>query len=169
MRTVLNVYMEEPPLISEWRTLTETSKRGRRSVLYFLCLHSYEDIPQLIGIARVGDRQPLRPRSAPARFSGAILTNIGGRSLSLCTIDRYRSRFCRCSSSSRQASQKVEIALALGFFLRKIAVPRMKETTCKKLQEIGGICAGRRMHAKTNEATGGDDSRGAQLPVAGGL
>jgi L-methionine (R)-S-oxide reductase len=29
--------------------------------------------------------------------------------------------------------------LALGFFLRKIASPRMKETTCKKLQEIGGF------------------------------
>jgi putative methionine-R-sulfoxide reductase with GAF domain len=43
------------------------------------------------------------------------------------------------SSSSRQALQKVKIALALGFFLRKIAVPRMKETTCKKLQEIGGF------------------------------
>jgi putative methionine-R-sulfoxide reductase with GAF domain len=43
------------------------------------------------------------------------------------------------SSSSRQALQKVKIALALGFFLRKIAFPRMKETTCKKLQEIGGF------------------------------
>jgi GAF domain-containing protein len=43
------------------------------------------------------------------------------------------------SSSSRQALQKVEIALALGFFLRKIVSPRMKETTCKKLQEIGGF------------------------------
>jgi putative methionine-R-sulfoxide reductase with GAF domain len=54
------------------------------------------------------------------------------------------------SSSSRQASQKVEIALALRFFLRKIAVPRMKETTCKKLQEIGafalaGGCTRKRM------------------------
>jgi putative methionine-R-sulfoxide reductase with GAF domain len=54
------------------------------------------------------------------------------------------------SSSSRQALQKVKIALALGFFLRKIAVPRMKETTCKKLQEIGafalaGGCAKKRM------------------------
>src|SRR4029450_4473773 len=41
------------------------------------------------------------------------------------------------SSSSRP--QKVEIALAHRFFLRKIVVPRMKETTCKKLQEIGGF------------------------------
>jgi putative methionine-R-sulfoxide reductase with GAF domain len=54
------------------------------------------------------------------------------------------------SSSSRQALQKVKIALALGFFLRKIALPRMKETTCKKLQEIGafalaGGCTRKRM------------------------
>jgi putative methionine-R-sulfoxide reductase with GAF domain len=46
--------------------------------------------------------------------------------------------------------QKVKIVLALGFFLRKIAVPRMKETTCKKLQEIGafalaGGCMRKRM------------------------
>src|SRR5262249_39950788 len=46
--------------------------------------------------------------------------------------------------------QKVEIAHALGFFLRKIAFPRMKETTCKKLQEIGafalaGGCTQKRM------------------------
>jgi L-methionine (R)-S-oxide reductase len=52
------------------------------------------------------------------------------------------------SSSSKR--QKVEIALALGFFLRKIAFPRMKETTCKKLQEIGafalaGGCTRKRM------------------------
>jgi L-methionine (R)-S-oxide reductase len=52
------------------------------------------------------------------------------------------------SLSSRP--QKVEIPLALGFFLRKIAVPRMKETTCKKLQEIGafalaGGCTQKRM------------------------
>jgi L-methionine (R)-S-oxide reductase len=46
--------------------------------------------------------------------------------------------------------QNVEIALALGFFLRKIVFPRMKETTCKKLQEIGafalaGGCTRKRM------------------------
>jgi L-methionine (R)-S-oxide reductase len=54
------------------------------------------------------------------------------------------------SSSSRQASQKVKIALALDLFLRKIDVPRMNETTCKKLQEIGafalaGGCTRKRM------------------------
>jgi len=49
--TVLNVYMEEPPLVSEWRTLTETANVV--VVPFFISdgLHSYEDIPQLIGIA----------------------------------------------------------------------------------------------------------------------
>jgi putative methionine-R-sulfoxide reductase with GAF domain len=56
----------------------------------------------------------------------------------------------RTSSSNKQVSQKIKIALALGLFLRKIAVPRMKETTCKKLQEIGafalaGGCTRKRM------------------------
>jgi len=48
---VLNVYMEEPPLVSEWRTLTKTANVV--VVPFFISdgLHSYEDIPQLIGIA----------------------------------------------------------------------------------------------------------------------
>ena len=48
---VLNVYMEEPPLVSEWRTLTKTANVV--FVPFFISdgLHSYEDIPQLIGIA----------------------------------------------------------------------------------------------------------------------
>ena len=32
---VLNVYMEEPPLVSDWRKLTENSKRGCGSIFYF--------------------------------------------------------------------------------------------------------------------------------------
>ena len=48
---VMNVYMEEPPLVSEWRTLTKTANVV--VVPFFISdgLHSYEDIPQLIGIA----------------------------------------------------------------------------------------------------------------------
>jgi sirohydrochlorin cobaltochelatase len=47
---VLNVYMEEPPLVSDWRKLTET--RNVVVVPFFISdgLHSYEDIPRLIGI-----------------------------------------------------------------------------------------------------------------------
>jgi sirohydrochlorin cobaltochelatase len=49
---VLNVYMEEPPLVSRWRTLTKT--RNVVVVPFFISdgLHSYEDIPRLIGIAQ---------------------------------------------------------------------------------------------------------------------
>jgi sirohydrochlorin cobaltochelatase len=85
-RTVLNVYMEEPPLVSEWRTLTKTANVV--VVPFFISdgLHSYEDIPRLIGIvvAEAVDRS--RPASAPpATASGQIFRHnpysIDGRSL----------------------------------------------------------------------------------------
>ena len=48
---VLNVYMEEAPLVSDWRKLTKT--RNVVVVPFFISdgLHSYQDIPRLIGIA----------------------------------------------------------------------------------------------------------------------
>jgi sirohydrochlorin cobaltochelatase len=48
---VLNVYMEEPPLVSDWRKLTDTPNVV--VVPFFISdgLHSYEDIPVLLGIA----------------------------------------------------------------------------------------------------------------------
>jgi sirohydrochlorin cobaltochelatase len=47
---VLNVYMEEPPLVADWRKLTKT--RHVVVVPFFISdgLHSYEDIPGLLGI-----------------------------------------------------------------------------------------------------------------------
>src|SRR5881397_3858576 len=54
------------------------------------------------------------------------------------------------SSSSRPLPQKVENRARARFLLRQIVFPRMKETTCKKLQEIGafalaGGCTRKRM------------------------
>ncbi len=47
---VLNVYMEEPPLVSDWKKLTTT--QNVVVVPFFISdgLHSYEDIPRLLGI-----------------------------------------------------------------------------------------------------------------------
>lgn len=47
---VLNVYMEEAPLVADWVTLTSTPNVV--VVPFFIAdgLHSYEDIPQLLGI-----------------------------------------------------------------------------------------------------------------------
>ena len=47
---VLNVYMEEPPLVSDWLKLTRT--RNVVVVPFFVSdgLHSYEDIPAMLGI-----------------------------------------------------------------------------------------------------------------------
>jgi sirohydrochlorin cobaltochelatase len=57
---VLNAYMEEPPLVSDWRELTRTS--NVIVVPFFISdgLHSYEDIPRLLGIV---DAAP-SPRSS---------------------------------------------------------------------------------------------------------
>jgi len=56
---VLNVYMEEAPLVSDWRTLTKTPNVV--VVPFFISdgLHSYEDIPKLVGIKE--GRSPDRP------------------------------------------------------------------------------------------------------------
>ena len=84
--TVLNVYMEEPPLVSEWRTLTKTANVV--VVPFFISdgLHSYEDIPQLIGIVVAAGVDRGRPGSAPpATARGEIFRHnpyqIDGRSL----------------------------------------------------------------------------------------
>jgi len=63
--TVLNVYMEEPPLVSDWRKLTKTSNVV--VVPFFISdgLHSYEDIPVLLGIAVAAGVDRGRPGSAP--------------------------------------------------------------------------------------------------------
>ncbi len=51
---VLNVYMEEPPLVSDWLKLTQT--RNVVVVPFFISdgLHSYEDIPAMLGIPSQG-------------------------------------------------------------------------------------------------------------------
>jgi len=54
--SVLNVYMEEPPLVADWKKLT--SSPNVVVVPFFISdgLHSYEDIPVLLGIADEGQR-----------------------------------------------------------------------------------------------------------------
>jgi sirohydrochlorin cobaltochelatase len=69
---VLNVYMEEPPLISDWQELTKT--RNVVVVPFFISdgLHSYEDIPRLIGISGATGVDRGRSGSAPPAARGEI-------------------------------------------------------------------------------------------------
>jgi sirohydrochlorin cobaltochelatase len=84
---VLNVYMEEVPLVSDWRKLTKTSNVV--VVPFFISdgLHSYEDIPALLGIVVAADVDRGRPGSAtPATGSrGEVFRRnpykVDGRSL----------------------------------------------------------------------------------------
>jgi sirohydrochlorin cobaltochelatase len=83
---VLNVYMEESPLVSDWRKLAKT--HNVVVVPFFISdgLHSYEDIPRLLGIAVAAGVDRGRPGSAPpATAPGQIFRHnpysIDGRSL----------------------------------------------------------------------------------------
>ncbi len=73
---VLNVYMEEAPKIADWRTLTKS--RNVVVVPFFISdgLHSYEDIPVLLGIAKQN-----AARSGPGDIFKHNPYNISDRSL----------------------------------------------------------------------------------------
>jgi sirohydrochlorin cobaltochelatase len=70
---VLNVYMEEQPLVADWKKLTGTPNVV--VVPFFVSdgLHSYEDIPRLLGIAHA------RSTSRRGGFPAAELSTDGGR------------------------------------------------------------------------------------------
>jgi len=76
---VLNVYMEEPPLVSDWLKLTQT--RNVVVVPFFVSdgLHSYEDIPALLGMnLKSRSAEPGRPHEIQGRslfYSSAIGTD----------------------------------------------------------------------------------------------
>ena len=61
---VLNVYMEEFPLVSDWKLLTSTPNVV--VVPFFISdgLHSYEDIPVLLGIADEGSTSTAQQRGS---------------------------------------------------------------------------------------------------------
>jgi len=73
---VLNVYMEEPPLVSDWLNLTTT--RNVVVVPFFISdgLHSYEDIPALLGIPAGSENQgPQQVKGRTLFYSTAIGTD----------------------------------------------------------------------------------------------
>jgi len=84
---VLSAYMEEPPLISEWDKIA--SQPNVIVVPFFISdgLHSYQDIPVLLGIAkdigpaasqsRVFRNNPYHLRGRQLFYSGAIGTDPG--------------------------------------------------------------------------------------------
>jgi sirohydrochlorin cobaltochelatase len=77
--SVGNAYMEEPPLIADWDTLTSA---GNVIVVPFFIsdgLHSYEDIPKLLGIESDGtdvfSKNPHRIRGRSLYYAKAIGTH----------------------------------------------------------------------------------------------
>ena len=76
---VLNVYMEEQPLVSEWRKLTKMPNVV--VVPFFISdgLHSYEDIPSLLGI--MNGRSPTISGATHGEVFRRNPYNIDGRAL----------------------------------------------------------------------------------------
>jgi len=72
---VLNVYMEEPPLVSNWASLTQSPNVV--VVPFFISdgLHSYEDIPALLGIEGQSPGQAHQLHGRSLFYSTAIGTD----------------------------------------------------------------------------------------------
>jgi sirohydrochlorin cobaltochelatase len=70
---VLNVYMDEPPLVSDWLRLTDTPNVV--VVPFFISdgLHSDQDIPRMLGIA--GNKSPHHLHGRSLFYSTAIGTD----------------------------------------------------------------------------------------------
>jgi sirohydrochlorin cobaltochelatase len=64
--SALNVYMEEAPLVSDWRKLTSTPNVVVVPLFISEGLHSYEDIPALLGIQGAPAAKPL------GNFTGSL-------------------------------------------------------------------------------------------------
>jgi sirohydrochlorin cobaltochelatase len=79
---VLNVYMEEPPLVSDWRQLTKTENVV--VVPFFISdgLHSFEDIPRLLGMvsshSERSEEQSRNPGAKPLAGSVDCARDDGG-------------------------------------------------------------------------------------------
>ena len=132
---VLNVYMEEAPLVSDWRKLTKTPNVV--VVPFFISdgLHSYEDIPRLLGIKDRTASQRVERRAQSGGSDAARLQHMK-RNLSPESVQPSMVAICftlhpsaptqvllTSLSSRRTRPQKVEIVLALGFLCARL-LPR---------------------------------------------
>jgi sirohydrochlorin cobaltochelatase len=74
---VLNVYMEEAPLVADWAKLTDTPNVV--VVPFFISdgLHSYEDIPELLGIGKdaLSSAQPHHLHGRALYYANALGTD----------------------------------------------------------------------------------------------
>lgn len=90
---VLNVYMEEAPRVADWRTLTDT--RHVVVVPFFISdgLHSYEDIPVLLGIEKgsgeVFRRNPYEIDGRSLYYASAVGTEPGFADIILAQVEEF--------------------------------------------------------------------------------
>lgn len=96
-RAVRNVYMEEAPLVADWRKFTDT--RHVVVVPFFISdgLHSYEDIPVLLGVQQPGGeaaggvsgQNPYRIDGRELYYASAIGTEPGFADLIVEQVEKF--------------------------------------------------------------------------------
>ena len=109
---VLNTYMEEPPLVSDWARLTATPNVV--VVPFFISdgLHSYQDIPVLLGI----EAEPTASASERARGGEVFMQNprrLHGRSLYYASAIGTEARFADIIVEQALAGNGVEMPAAV--------------------------------------------------------
>ena len=109
---VLNTYMEEPPLISDWVKLTDTPNVV--VVPFFISdgLHSYQDIPVLLGI----EAEPTASASERARGGEVFMQNprhLHGRSLYYASAIGTEARFADIIVEQAFAGSGAEVLAAV--------------------------------------------------------
>ena len=89
---VLNVYMEEAPRVSDWRTLTKS--KNVVVVPFFISdgLHSYEDIPKLLGIEKRSDvfAEPYKIDNRHLYYASSIGTDPRIANIIVAQVENFR-------------------------------------------------------------------------------
>ena len=109
--SVLNVYMEEAPLVSDWAKLTDTPNVV--VVPFFISdgLHSYEDIPALLGIGRASEGSvagnPYQLQGRDLYYASAIGTDPRIADIILEQVEAFNRSDCVPAQAAQSSGAKM--------------------------------------------------------------
>lgn len=122
-RDVLNVYMEQIPRVADWRSLTNSP--NVIVVPFFISdgLHSYEDIPELLGLEKRADifREPYKIDNRNLYYAPSLGTDPRIAGIILAQVE---------ISGPEYSCSRAEV-------FSPDLPPAMKPATLKQLQELG--------------------------------
>src|SRR5205807_4553492 len=178
---VLNVYMEEAPLVAGWRKLTKSPNVV--VVPFFISdgLHSYEDIPVLLGIAKerstsnrisaggeIFQRNPYKIDNRSLFYAPSIGTDPRFADIIVAQVNLFDDAFSGIIlAQTENFDSKSSNPARACFVLNQITLPHEhdEDDHVQRLASDRGVRFGGRLHEEPNQAGGANDPRGPQLPV----